>query len=71
MICPKCGVESDGNFCPNCGAQIVSSNQIPNRETEILIDKILADKKKKKNKSINCIYCHYFSSHYCNRLQHG
>lgn len=52
MICPKCGVESDGNFCPNCGAQIVSSNQIPNRETEILIDKILADKKKRKIKAL-------------------
>ena len=52
MNCPKCGVESDGNFCPNCGAQIVSSNQIPNRETEILIDKILADKKKRKIKAL-------------------
>lgn len=52
MNCPKCGCESDGKFCPNCGAQIVSSNQIPNRETEILIDKILADKKKRKIKAL-------------------
>lgn len=48
MICPKCGCESDGKFCPNCGTQIESSTPITNSEPENQIDSIPTHKKKRK-----------------------
>lgn len=27
MICKYCGTKSDGNFCPNCGAELVAKNE--------------------------------------------
>ena len=48
MICPKCGCESDGKFCPNCGTQIESSAPITNSGPENQIDSIPTHKKKRK-----------------------
>ena len=33
--CPNCGVESDGNFCPNCATQLKKETICPNCEAEI------------------------------------
>lgn len=32
MICPKCGIESSGNYCSNCGAPLKNNGNDDGRD---------------------------------------